>query len=99
MIAAHLGGGLAFHLLMPEVRDAIRNVYFDTAAVSLLYASESVVRVIDLAGPKRVLFASDYPLLSPLRQLDRVRTVLTGERAQAVCGGNADRLFSERRDR
>ncbi len=93
MVAAHLGGGLSFYLEMPEVRAAIENVYFDTAAVPLLYAMESVARLVDLAGSHRVLFASDYPLQSPLRQLERLRAVLTAEAAQAVCGGNADRLF------
>ena len=99
MIAAHLGGGAAFLLLMPELRTAMRNVYFDTAAVSLLYAMESVARLVDLCGPERVLFASDYPLLSPRRQLERVRAVLNESCVQAVCGGNAGRLFSERSER
>ncbi len=93
MVAAHLGGGLSFYLEMPEVKAAIGNIYFDTAAVSLLYAMESVARVVDLAGPHRVLFASDYPLQSPLRQLERLRAVLTEDAARDVCGGNADRLF------
>ena len=93
MVAAHLGGGLSFYLEMPEVARAIENVYFDTAAVSLLYSNESVARLVALAGEQRVLFASDYPLLSPLRQLERVRAVLIGSAAQAVCGGNADSLF------
>ena len=93
MVAAHLGGGLSFYLEMPEVARAIENVYFDTAAVSLLYSTGSVARLATLAGERRVLFASDYPLLSPLRQLERVRAVLHGSAAQAVCGGNADSLY------
>ena len=93
MVAAHLGGGLSFYLEMPEIARAIENVYFDTAAVSLLYSEESVARLAALAGERRVLFASDYPLLSPLRQLERVRAVLHGSAAQAVCGGNADSLY------
>lgn len=93
MIAAHLGGGLPFYLQMPELRAAIGNVYFDTAAVSLLYDEGTVARVVDLAGPGRVLFASDFPLLSPLRQLTRIRAGLPAGAAQAVCGGNADSLF------
>jgi uncharacterized protein len=93
MVAAHLGGGLSFYLQMPEVQDAIRNVYFDTAAVPLLYAIESIARLVDLTGEHRVLFASDFPLLSPARQLEKVRSVLPGSAARAVCGGNADSLF------
>lgn len=95
MIAAHLGGGLAFFLHMPEVRAAIEDVYFDTAALQLLYDDASVMQLVALAGEGRVLFGSDYPLLSPTRQIQRITALLPGDIAQAVCGGNAVTLFSE----
>lgn len=93
MVGAHLGGGLAYYLQMPEVKAAIENVYFDTAAVTLLYDDQSVARLVDLAGPERVIFGSDYPLLSPRRQLQRLLGQLPGDVAKQVCGGNAERLF------
>lgn len=93
MVGAHLGGGLAYYLQMPEVKAAIENVYFDTAAVTLLYDDQSVARLVDLAGPGRVIFGSDYPLLSPRRQLQRLLGQLPGDVAKQVCGGNAERLF------
>lgn len=93
MVAAHLGGGLSFYLQMPEVKAAIENVYFDTAAATLLYDDRSVARLVDLAGPERVIFGSDYPLLSPRRQLQRLLGQLPGDVAKQVCGGNAERLF------
>jgi predicted TIM-barrel fold metal-dependent hydrolase len=95
MIAAHQGAGLSFFLQMPEVREALANVFFDTAATSLLYDEQSVTRLVALAGADRVLFGSDYPLLSPRRQLQRITALLPGDVAQAVCGGNADTLFSD----
>jgi len=95
MIAAHLGAGLSFYLQMPEVRAAIDSVYFDTAAASLLYDEESVTRLVDLAGPERVLFGSDYPLLSPRLQFQRLSAQLPEPVREAVCGGNARRLFSD----
>ena len=95
MIAAHLGAGASFYLQMPEVRAAIDSVYFDTAAASLLYDEKSVSRLVDLAGPERVLFGSDYPLLSPRRQIQRLAVQLPGPVLEAVCGGNARRLFSK----
>jgi len=98
MIAAHLGGGLPFYLQMPEVRAALSRTYFDTAAWSLLYDDVSITRVIDLAGSDRVLFGSDYPLLSPRRQIQRITALLPGDTARAVCGGNADTLFSDKHD-
>ena len=98
MIAAHQGAGLSFFLQMPEVRAALRNVYFDTAATSLLYDEQSVTRLVALAGADRVLFGSDFPLLSPRRQLQRITALLPGDVATAVCGGNAGTLFSDLRD-
>lgn len=93
MIGAHLGGGLPFFALMPEVREALDSVYFDTAAASLLYDERSIPRLVDLVGAERVLFGSDYPLLSPRRQLQRVTALLPDDVAQVVCGGNTDILF------
>lgn len=95
MIAAHLGAGAAFYLQMPEVRSAIDSIYFDTAAASLLYDEGSVARLVELAGPGRVLFGSDYPLLSPRRQIQRLAAQLPGPVLEAVLGGNARRLFSD----
>jgi predicted TIM-barrel fold metal-dependent hydrolase len=95
MIAAHLGAGAPFYLQMPEVRSAIDSVYFDTAAASLLYDEASVARLVELAGPGRVLFGSDYPLLSPRRQIQRLAAQLPGPVLEAVLGGNARRLFSD----
>lgn len=93
MVAAHLGGGISFYLQMPEVRQALVNVWFDTAAAALLYDDTSVARLVDLAGPGRVLFGSDYPLLSPRHQLRRLQAVLPDDVARAVCGENAETLF------
>ena len=79
----------------PEVKAAIENIYFDTAASALLYDEDCIARVVDLVGESRVLFGSDYPLLSPRRQIQRVQALLPGGSAQAVCGGNADTLLWE----
>lgn len=98
MIAAHLGGGLSFFLSMPEVRKTLERVYFDTAASGLLYDDHSVTQIVALAGPDRVLFGSDYPLLSPRRQLQRIAALLEGDVSKAVCGGNAATLFSDLRN-
>jgi hypothetical protein len=93
MVGAHMGGGLPFFLQMPEVRKSLASIYFDTAAVALLYDDESVARAIELAGCDRLLFGSDYPLLSIRRQSERAITGLAEEIARAVCGGNAEALF------
>ena len=98
MVGAHLGGGLAFFLQMPELRVALANVYFDTAAFSLLYDDQSVARLVDLAGPERVIFGSDYPLRSPRRELERIQPLLPPDAVRAVCGDTAGTLFRDTRD-
>ena len=65
VIAAHWGGGLPFYAHMPEVRLALVNVWFDTAATTLLYEPSVFRAVADLIGADKILFGSDYPLLSP----------------------------------
>lgn len=93
MVGAHLGAGGAFYLHMPEVRRSIELLYFDTAAFTLLYDGKAVAQLVETAGPGRVLFGSDFPLLSPTRQLARVSAIVEGDAAEAVCGGNAQQLY------
>ncbi len=99
-IFAHFGGGLPFYSLMPEVRRSLANVYFDSAAYPLLY-EDSVFEVSTTsAGADRVLFGSDFPLVSQARALKGLHQAgLSAEAADAVLGGNAVRLFGEPRGR
>jgi predicted TIM-barrel fold metal-dependent hydrolase len=93
LILAHWGGGLLFYELMPEVRAALANVYYDTAASRYLYDDGIFPVAAGLVGD-RVLFGSDYPLLDPGRFLSRVRAAGLPEQAlDAMLGGNAARLF------
>ena len=65
IVGAHLGGGLPFYAHMPEVREVCRRLYFDTAAVPLLYSPDALALVDD----DRLLFGSDFPLLGQERAL------------------------------
>lgn len=95
VVAAHWGGGLPFFELMPEVRGVTRNVVYDSAASTYLYRSDIVRVVLDLVGPERVLFGSDYPVLRMDRFLARVKQTkwrgLAEERA--MLRDNARRVF------
>jgi predicted TIM-barrel fold metal-dependent hydrolase len=94
VVCAHWGGGLPFYALMPEVKKAMANVYFDSAASPFLYTPEIYQQVIELVGAERVLFGSDYPLLAPGRLLKEIETLdLAEETKTLVLSGNALRLL------
>lgn len=75
VVAAHWGGGLPFYELMPEVRDAAAHVVYDSAATTYLYRFDVFRIVLDLVGPERVMFASDFPILRQDRLLRRVQQI------------------------
>ena len=93
-VLAHWGGGLPFYELMPEVRRACAHVGYDSAATSFLYDSAIFRNVIDIVGAEKVLFGSDWPVLSQGKLLRRVRELpLSDAELRAVLGENADRIY------
>ena len=94
IVLAHWGGGLPFYALMPEVGRALENVFFDTAATPFLYRPEIFTHVGQIVGFDKILFGTDYPLLSPGRIMTQLRSVGLGEEAEGlILGGNAERLL------
>ena len=63
IVCAHWGGGIPFYALMPEVKEALENVWFDTAASPFLYEASVFRTVPRLVGTEKVLLGSDFPLL------------------------------------
>ncbi len=93
-ICAHWGGGLPFYALMPEVQKALANVYFDTAASPFLYRTEIYRQVSQLVGTEKILFGSDYPVMSPGRILKEIETArLTAAEKSNILSGNARKLL------
>jgi predicted TIM-barrel fold metal-dependent hydrolase len=94
IVCAHWGGGLPFYALMPEVKKALANVYFDSAASPFLYTPQVYSQVIQLVGADRVLFGSDYPLLAPGRLLKEIETLGLDEASKSrLLAGNALELL------
>ncbi len=94
LVCAHWGGGLPFYALMPEVKRAMTNVFFDTAASPFLYNHQVYRQVVQLVGDDKVLFGSDYPLLSPGRLLREIESLeLPEETKHLILSGNARRLL------
>ncbi|HUT96645.1 MAG TPA: amidohydrolase family protein [Dehalococcoidales bacterium] len=94
IVCAHWGGGLPFYSLMPEVKEAMKNVYFDTAASPFLYSPDVYSQGIRLAGADKILFGSDYPLLPPRRLLEEIKALdMNRETKDLMLSGNALRLL------
>ena len=95
VVCAHWGGGLPFYALMPEVRKALENVYFDTAISPFLYRPEIYRHVSQLIGADKILFGSDYPVLPASRLLKEIdETELPEEERGEILSGNARRLLN-----
>ena len=95
VVCAHWGGGLPFYELMPEVGKALRNTYYDTAASPFLYSPRIYSQVSRLVGVEKILFGSDYPLLSQERLIKEIRVsdLSEGEKG-LVLSGNARNLLN-----
>jgi len=95
VVGAHWGGGLPFYALMPEVRQALADAYFDTAATPLLYEPTVYRQAVHLVGAERILFGSDFPLIGQRRQRQAIEDVFpVDDPARAlILGENARRLL------
>ncbi len=94
IIAAHWGGGLPFYAHMPEVREVLANVYFDSAATPFLYDQGVFSTVASAVGPDHMLFGSDFPLLRPKRVAEMAIADLRPAHAAMFLGGNARALLT-----
>jgi hypothetical protein len=91
MILAHMGGGICFYEFMPEIEKAFPLVYYDLAAAPFLY-SNALYAFAAKFLTKKVLFGSDFPLLT----LARYRAALEGlddEAKKLILYENGRRLF------
>ncbi len=100
VVCAHWGGGLPFYALMPEVKKALADVFFDTAATPFLYQPRIFSHVSSIIGSDRILLGTDYPLMHQERVIDQIRTSgLSEEDQDDILGASAGRLLcrTERR--
>ncbi len=91
LILAHWGGGIFFYTLMKkEVTETLANVWFDTAASPFLYRPDIYRMAVELAGPEKVLFGTDYPLLTGKRYFSEMdQAGLSEKHRQMICHDNA----------
>jgi len=96
ILLAHWGGGLPFYELMPEVAKAMANVYYDTAASPFLYSKKIYAVVSEIVGVKKILFGTDFPLISPRRYFQELEgSGLSGEDREKILGLNFLRLMEK----
>jgi predicted TIM-barrel fold metal-dependent hydrolase len=95
IVLAHWGGGLFFYGLMKrEVKEVLKNVWFDTAASPFLYDPDIYRVAGEILGPEKLLFGSDYPLIRPGRYFKEMESAdLTREAMERIKGGNASTLL------
>ncbi len=95
IVFAHWGGGIFFfNLLKKEVRENLKNVWFDTAASPFLYVPEIYPLAKSLAGTDKILFGTDFPLLKPSRYFKEFEQAgLSKPDIERICGVNAANLL------
>ena len=95
IVLAHWGGGLLFYESMPGLREKFRDVYYDTAASPFLYDKTIYTAAAALGLTEKILFGSDFPLLSPRRYMEALESpgLSAGER-DLILGGNAEKLLA-----
>jgi predicted TIM-barrel fold metal-dependent hydrolase len=95
IILAHWGGGIFFYVLLKkELKEALKNVWFDTAASPFLYDPAIYKTAGSIVGYEKILFGSDYPLIKPGRYFKEIDTAGVGpENIAKIKGNNASRLF------
>ncbi len=94
IVCAHWGGGLPFYHLIPEIDEALPNEFYDTAASVLVHWPDIFSQVPKMVGAGRVLFGSDYPLLSQSRFIRRVTALELPESVLGlILGQNACQLL------
>ncbi|HSV96115.1 MAG TPA: amidohydrolase family protein [Spirochaetota bacterium] len=94
IILAHWGGGILFYELMPEVKEAFADVYYDTAASPFLYRDEVYPAALSITGVEKILFGSDYPLAGYRPYLDAMEAAPFSDiQRRAVMGENARKLL------
>ncbi len=95
IILAHWGGGIFFyHVMKKQVKENLKNIWYDTAASIFLYDPEIYDMAVKAGVIDKVLFGTDFPLLTPDRYYaDMDKSAMTAAQKRMVLGENAFPLF------
>lgn len=94
IILAHLGGGLMFYEAMKELKESFQHVYYDTAAALFLYDPSIYRMARELGILHKIIFGSDYPLVSPTRYEKSLEASgLKKEEIAQIMGDNLEKIL------
>ncbi len=95
IVLAHWGGGIFFfNLLKKDVKESLENVYFDTAASPFLYDPDVYQIALQIVGPNKILFGSDFPLIKPSKYFKEFKEArLPKKIIEHFIGENAAKLL------
>jgi len=93
IVGAHWGGGLPFYAHMPEVRAALVNTRFDSAASPFLYDDGVYTTLARVLGAGQMLFGSDFPLLRAKRVAEQAIGKMSATDNALFLGGNAQAIL------
>lgn len=94
IILAHWGGGIFMYEMMKEIKEKFKNVYYDNAATVFLYEPKIYHIAKEMGLINKLLFGSDFPLLSPSRYEKGLQESGLGEQdLKKLYGDNAQELF------
>ena len=93
VIGAHFGG-YSIWQEAAELLHGTPNLYVDCSSTMFALDDDTVVQLIRTYGADRVLFGTDYPMWSPVDELQHfMRLDLTSEERELILHQNAERVF------
>lgn len=94
LVLSHFGGGIIFYEQMPEVKEVFKNIMYDCAAQPFLYSPDIYKNTVNIAGSKKILFGTDYPLLKEERYINTIKENLKPEDYNNILSNNFLRLIN-----
>ncbi len=97
-VAAHMGGLAAPY---PEIEKYLapeNNLFLDTSNAAQLLTREQFIRLLQIHGPERILFGTDWPWFGHEEEVTRTHMLLreagfSSQEKSKVLSGNIGRLL------
>ncbi len=93
VIGAHFGGWSIWERATKELK-IYKNFYVDCSSSFYSLEPEKALELIRAYGAEKVMFATDYPMWEPKKELEYFNSLpLTSEERELILHKNAERLF------